>query len=387
MLYSEPAWANYSIQGHIQKSREFEREQIRLDIAKDAATSYMNVLRSGTFERIQKDNLERSRTNLELARLRESVGFSGRSEVFRWESEIATRRNSLISANSNRNLAEIALNRILHRPLEEPFEVEETGLNNQSLQILHQAVLPYFKNKILFRAFRNFMVEESFANSPELKGLAAAIQAQNRLLDSSKRAFWLPTIGMQAGVSNRFSQSGAGTESALADISIPGLDQLSFPQADDTNWNIGVTASFSLFTSGSKLATKNKASLELKQLEYQYQAVQDRIDQRVRSSLHLAGASYAGIEQSQKAAEAANKSLDLVTDAYSQGVVSIIELIDAQNAALTASLGAANAVYNFLIDFFEVERSSGQFSFFRTNAEQNQFNERIKVYFAQAGLE
>jgi len=103
--------------------------------------------------------------------------------------------------------------------------------------------------------------------------------------------------------------------------------------------------------------------------------------------LHKAGASYAGIEQSQKAAEAANKSLDLVTDAYSQGVVSIIELIDAQNAALTASLSAANAVFDFLIDFFEVERSVGQFSFFRTSEEQAQFNQSLKAYFVKAGLE
>lgn len=387
LIFSEPAWANYSIQGHIQKSREFERQQIRLDIARDAAITYINVLRAGNFERIQKDNLERSRTNLELARIRESVGYSGRSEVFRWESEIASRRNALIIANSNRNLTEIFLNRILHRPLEEPFELLETNLNSESLQILHQAIIPYFKNKILFRTFRDFMAEESFTNSPELQGLDAAIKAQNRLLASSKRAFWLPAVGMQAGVSNRFSQSGAGTESALAGISIPGLDQLSFPQADDTNWNIGVTASFSLFTSGAKLAAKNKASLELNQLEYQYRSVQDKIDQRVRSALHKAGASYAGIEQSQKAAEAANKSLDLVTDAYSQSVVSIIELIDAQNAALIASLGAANAVFDFLIDFFEVERSVGQFSFFRTSEEQAQLNQRLKAYFVKAGLE
>jgi outer membrane protein TolC len=387
LIYSEQAWANYSIQRHIQKTREQDRRELQLDIAKGAGTVYLDVLRTGTFERIQRENLERSRTNLELARVRESVGYSGRSEVFRWESEIASRQNSLITANSVRNLAEIALNRILHRPLEEPFETEETGLDTESLEFLRQSILPYFANKISFRTFRGFMVEEGLRNSPELHKLHALVKVQGRLLGSATRAFWQPTVGLQASLSNILSKSGVGTESALAGFpEIPGIGSISFPQVDDTNWSIGITASFPLFTSGEKLATKNKAELELRQLEIESQAVRERIEQRVRSALHRAGASYAAIKQADAAADAANKSLSLVTDSYSQGVVSIIELIDAQNAALTANLAAANAVYNFLIDYFEVERSVGELGFLMTEEEQEGFNQRLNTYFVKAGL-
>jgi outer membrane protein len=51
----------------------------------------------------------------------------------------------------------------------------------------------------------------------------------------------------------------------------------------------------------------------------------------------------------------------MVTDAYARGVVSVTELIDAQETALSAGLGAADATYTFLIDFIDVLRSMSQF--------------------------
>ena len=75
--------------------------------------------------------------------MRESIGYSRRSEVFRWESEIASDRKDVIEANAQRNLAEIALNRLLHRPLEESFTIQKVGhddpnfITNES-QIQHK---------------------------------------------------------------------------------------------------------------------------------------------------------------------------------------------------------------------------------------------------------
>ncbi len=62
---------------------------MRLDIAQQTATAYLNVLRAKTFERVQKDNLQLTRSNLELARVRRQIGVSGPAEVYRWESQMA----------------------------------------------------------------------------------------------------------------------------------------------------------------------------------------------------------------------------------------------------------------------------------------------------------
>ena len=62
------------------------------------------------------------------------------------------------------------------------------------------------------------------------------------------------------------------------------------------------------------------------------------------------------------AAAAGLENLDLVTDAYRSGAVSVTELVDAQNAALSAVLRSVDARYVYLIDVVNILRSSGDFA-------------------------
>ena len=78
---------------------------------------------------------------------------------------------------------------------------------------------------------------------------------------------------------------------------------------------------------------------------------------------HIAGASYPAISLSWDAAKAAQENLEIATAAYSQGAVSILVLLDAQNAALITEQAAANAAYTFLLDHTRVDRAVGWFDF------------------------
>jgi outer membrane protein TolC len=378
VIYSEPAWANLSIQKSLQKTREWDYEQLRLDIALAASTAYLNVLRAKTFERIQKDNLKRIRTNLGIARVRESTGIAGPAEVYRWESEMATNQKDVLQAEAQRQIAEIELNRLLHRPLEEPFITLEEDLNEQVLYT-GEEYLRLTRNLKFFEIFRKFMVEEGLNASPELASLNAAIEAQERILRSASNGLWLPTLALQGEVSHIFSKGGAGTSSALP-------PSFSFPEMDDTSWNIGLSLSFPLFKGGEKLVVRTKAQKELEYLNFQREAITEKIEQRILSSIFLTGASYVSIEQARQAAEAANKSLEIVQNAYTQGAVSILRLLDAQNAAFNAEQVAANAVYDFLLDIMETERSTGRFEFFMSEEERQAFLERTKTFFKKHGI-
>ena len=86
-----------------------------------------------------------------------------------------------------------------------------------------------------------------------------------------------------------------------------------------------------------------------------------------------------------EAARAARNNLDLVTDSYSRGVVSIIDLLDAQNASLIADEAASNAVYDFLIDFIEVERAVGRFYFLAGPEERQQLFDRADAFYRELG--
>ena len=97
------------------------------------------------------------------------------------------------------------------------------------------------------------------------------------------------------------------------------------------------------------------------------------------------GASLANIDLSREAAEASRNNLALVSDSYARGAVSIIDLIDAQQAALISEQQAANAIYDFLLDLLRVERAAGRFSFFMKDEDREMFYRRLDEFYEQAG--
>jgi len=378
LIYSEAAWANLSIQNSLQKSREFELEQVKLDISLSAAEAFLNVLRAKTFERIQKQNLKRTKSNLEVARVRESVGSAGPAEVYRWESELATNRNSVIQAIAQSNLARIALNTLLHRNLEEQFVCIEENVYSENLMHSENTLPKYLGNPYAFGIFKDFMVKEGLKNSPELAAINSAIEAQQRALTSATNKFWVPTMALQGEYTNLFSKSGAGSKSASS--------SLGFPKVDDENWNVALNLSFPLFDGGSKYAERRKASEELEQLRLQYDSIEEKIEQGIRSSLYNVGASFAAIRELKLSAEAAAKSLKVVQDAYARGAVSILDLLDAQNAALVSQELAENAVFDFTIDLMSVERAVGKFYLQLSEEEAQEYLQRLEAFYIEKGF-
>ncbi|NIQ91063.1 MAG: TolC family protein [Deltaproteobacteria bacterium] len=375
LLYDEDSWSNFSVEKRLQTSREEQRNTVELDIIRNAAVAYLDVLRAKTLERVEKDNLRLTRANLERALVRVSVGIANRSEEFRWRSEIARNRANVLFAQARTRRTENRLNRLLNRPLEEQFATIETDLRDPLLIVSDPRLLPYVDNPRNFRIYRDYVVEEGLLVAPELLGFDAAIGAQERILVNAKRAFWLPSFAAQGTVSEVLAESGEGKRSS------------SESDLDDTDWSVGVFATFPLVEGGGKFATIKRAREELSRLQLERQATAERIDQRVRSALHQASASYPNINLSRSAAEAARKNLELVTDQYVRGLVSIVDLLDAQNSSLRADQAAENAVFDFLIDWMDVERAAGRFDFLMTQAEREEWFQRLQEFFSKSGVE
>lgn len=372
VIFAEQALGNLSVQGHLQRSRESKRDQVRLDVIQEAVTAYLNVLRAKTFERIQRDNLRLTRSNLELAQIRREIGIAQPGELYRWQSQIATARKATVEYSAQRSAAAIEFNRVLHRPLEEPFSTEEIGLDDPRLITLRSRLFGYLENRRNLSIFRDFLVEEYLPSLPELKQLDAAVSAQERALKSARRAFWIPTIAAQGELSDILSRSGVGSD-------IP-------PTGGDVTWNLGVSISFPLFSGGSRFAVVRQSKAQLSKLEMQRESVSERLEQRIRTALHMINSSYASIQFSYEAADAAHKNLEVVSDAYARGMVSILGLLDSQNAVLVADQLAGDAVYKFLVDLMEVERSVGQ-PIFLDQVEADKFYVRLGTYFVKSGIE
>ena len=367
-IYSERSWAGYTVEKYKQTGREQDHETVRLDIMYDASTAYLNVLRAKTIERLNKDNLKLTQANLDRARIRMSTGVAGPDEVYRWETKFATDKFTVLEKESVTLSAMEAMNRILNRPLQELFIAEETDLSDPLLIVGDKLFFSLVNNPRYLREFRKFSVQEALTYRSELKSIDAAIAAKARLKTAAGREFWLPEFTVEGEVEQYFSEDGAGQRGDFHD----GLD--------DTDWQIGVFARLPLFEGGRKSGALNRNRKELAKLKIERRAAADRVSQDVLNALNKTRASYPGISLSREAADAANRNLQLITDSYVQGIKSIIDLLDAQNQALAADQGAANAVYNFLIDLMGVQRAMGEFILFQPEQERKDWRARAEEF-------
>jgi outer membrane protein TolC len=323
--------------------------------------------------RIQKDNLKLTRVNLERAHIRQSIGVTGPEEVYRWESEIANAKKAVLEAQAQHARAKYYLNQLLHRAQNEPFVTLETGLSDLKLFLLEDKFHKFVDNPKDFNLLTEFLIKEAKSASPELGELNAVLAVTKRRITAAKRSYWVPNLNIQGNMDRRLAKGGVGSD-------IPAGMQ----ETDDTEWNIALNASLPIFRGGMRSAENKQAGEELKQLTFERGAVCDQIELRLRDALSRVSVSKPGIQLSKDAAAAAKKNLDLLTDAYARGVVSIIRLLDAQNTSLTAEQASLNAMYDYLTDNIEVERAVGKYGLTMSLKEKDEMFARMTGFYNQA---
>ena len=368
VLWSERAWSNVAVRKLLVRSAEAAFREAELDVSLDAATAYFDVLAALATERIRRDNLRLTRNNLERARVRLRLGAASPAEEYRWESQVARDQDALVTSIAQRNLAEIELNRVLHLPLEGKLGVEEPASVNELIHYLDARFLPYIDDPASLRTLRAFVAREAVLNSPEIAQIDAAIEAEARLLASENRSFFSPEIALSGEYTRTLDRGGKGSEF---------FEDLAY---DDDDWTFTLGISLPVFEGGARLARRSQGAVNILQLERQREAVAERIEQRARSAVHVASASFTRIRLTNRASEAAGRNFELVADSYAQGAVSIIDLLDAQTAYFNAQQEAANALFQFMSDVMEVERAVGAFVVLYSDEQKDDVFDRLEAF-------
>ncbi len=377
LLYSPQRHADLRFRRDTYWSTEHDYIAARLDTILEAGEAYLNVLRAKNNERVNRDNLKLTRKNLSLAETRNTIGVAGREEVFRWQTQIAESRSSVIGASASRNQAEIDLNRILNRPLEAPFRVPPPEEVRRVTPGSDPRLVKYLQDPGSFRTFREFMAEEAILNSPEIRSIDSTISGREELLKGERRQLGIPDIAVVGGFTHVPYVGGEGSDPPAP---TPGFD---FPGRETFTWNVGAAASLTLFDGTSNYARIRRTFRDIDRLQTDRAVIAQRLEQNVRAALHQAGFSYANIDLTRDGAKASARNLELVSDLYQRGAADIIQLVDAQNQALGAQLAAANALYDFLIDALRVQRAAGEFSLEGSEEVRDDFLQRLDAFAAK----
>ncbi len=357
LLFSDERIGEYLIEKYKYKGDVYDLQALELDIAALAATAYLNVLKYENDLQISIETLKLSKRNLEFAISREQAGASDASDVYRWQSNIAKRKGNALKANATYESANVELNRIMNRPLEEKFRLKKLELKTALKGHLTEDVIKYFSNPWVLDLFREFLVKKALKNAPELKKFDKKIKVKIRELKTLKREFYLPIVNFRSV----FSSEGSKGESV-------------------NFYRLQIDGDISVLDGGDKIYSIQKANRELEDLKFQKKNTALKIAQRTRNAVFRIMASYPNIEFTKEAFDSAKENLELVSDAYLNGTRHIIELIDAQNNFFVSKERSENAFYNFLIDVIELKRALSDMSLESSYNKKQRFVQEFYSY-------
>ncbi len=355
VVYSDPLAANLTIQRQLQASREAGLAEFRLDIVQLATSAYYSVLNAQSQLKVESNNLVVTRRNLDLAKDRVELGTSSSADIYRWQAEEARAQIRVLDARAAVDQAWNQLNRLLNLPQNERLPLRQATIS-EPFVISQREFDTLVARPSDYKVFTELVIARGIERAPEVAQINAQLSAKERELKSLRRETWLPQFSVGAQYTSNLGQSGTGAGPAAGQ--------------DLEDWNVGLQATIPLFTGGGRRANISRARLEVLQLQALRVSAVEKVEESIRLQLHAALADYGRIELSRAAAESSRRNYELVADAYARGTVTIIELLDAQDASLTADAAAADSLYRFLTTIMAVQRAAGGFDFLLGSGER-----------------
>ncbi len=370
VLFSETVFANIKINKLLADSKKYFDEQTVLDLITQASGAYIALLFSKSNLLIQNQNVNATIENLQAAKAKEEVGQSGLSDVNRWISELNLNKIKFNDAYTAFRSNMYELNKQLNSPIDLSINIPDSNSIDKTI-ILNQDLLnDIFKNPILTERYASFIIAEMLKNSPEIKQLAALAKIAERKTALYKRSWFMPEVALMAGADQAFIRNGT--------IQPPNMPVP--PPPDDMTYNAGISLKIPIFQGGKSSNEMKKSVIELDKINYQKNDLLNQLESTIRTSVQRLRTSYLELDLSANAALAAENNFKIVQDAYFQGTVNLIQLIDAQNVMIKTKNMANIAYYQYVLDYIQTQRLQGKFMFLASKEEQQTYTDNMRAF-------
>lgn len=249
------------------------------------------------------------------------AGLIVESDLLTAKVHLAARRQESIRARNDLELARVQLNLALGMPAESSFRPAE-DLTERSLPL-----------PVLVEAEK-----QALTKRPELKRVNAEQAAQHETVAIAKSSFG-PRMNAFAGweMDNPTFLAGGGGK----------------------NWLGGIELQIDIFSGGAKRAELSRQrALEQKVIAMK-QAATDGVRLEVRKAYYDADASQQQVEVARAAISEAEESLRINQDRYDTGLITITELLGAEESARRSQTDYWEALCRFHTGFANLELASG----------------------------
>lgn len=298
----------------------YQHESNRQDLILKITQAYYKLAQAERLIFVAEKSVERAGLYLDFANARVKAGVASRSDVLKAQVELSNSGLTLIRAKNGRLAAQGALNILLGRTAGSPVLIVD-DLENLD----RNAIQPFDQLEAM-----------AFQQRPELKRFDFQLLAQRSNIKYA-RSDYFPTISLDA------SYTFAGAEVA----------------ALDNAWSAGLTMSVPLFTGFSTSARVTQEEMALRSLEQQGDALRQQVSLDVWNAYSALKEADERIDNTKIFVENTRENLNIAEGQYKEGVGSMIEVTDAQNALLTAEQSHIEALADFKIAVAQLERSLG----------------------------
>ena len=296
----------------------------------DVVGAYLDAQEEQVAVELEEELLASSQRNLEATRRLHGLAQVDRTEVLSAELEVAEREAELESRQAGHWTTLLRLRNLIGDP-----ELEEFRLDPEPLATFDPEELD-----------EEAIVEEALRSSPRIRQAQGELRMQERNV-SRNRAFWLPTLSVNAGTTRRrFLEGGDAFLDPLPDANV--------------SWNVSFFLSLpNLGQYFQNNVDRERSRLEVRNQRETLRQQRGEVEQEVRSSLVELRSAHRSMALQERRADLAEENLTLTLDAYRLGRRTFLELQTASEQAAQAQRAALQARFDFQRARVNLERALG----------------------------
>lgn len=297
--------------------------------------AFYSYLLAEEFVSVQEETLTQREDTLKVAQERYEAGLVPDFEVLSAESDMENFKPEVISALNQVELALLAVKELLNITETEDYEVALVGE----------------LNPVYFDFERQSLVDDAIGNNYDLKKYRSSINFalyQESLKKDEKKPF----IG------------------SFANYKLNSTFNTTTGANDYTNWDdilsVGVNVSVplsALIPYSREYAEQSRASLDLAELRTNLGNIESSIKIGIDGILLKINEEEAKIKSSEKAVELASRLYDSASERFAHGLITRIELKEAEIRLNSARVGYLNSVFNYMNALFDLMDIVGVYEF------------------------
>ncbi len=356
MIYNEKFISQHKIQKDLYASQEEKYRSTQYQIIASAGQAYINVILAEELLEIQNKNLELTALNLKASVDREEAGASSHQEVLRWQTQLYTDEQNVVSEETNVIVNRVDFNQLLDKPEEEINILEKLSIEKDGFIFSSPLIALAIKDENNARIIRDYLVELGMSNYPDLVSMDWEISASEQQLKSNQR--WLiPEFSLVAGADELFliKDDDDGNRQK------GGLDFMF----------VGGSVSWSVFNGGSNFSKIKQSKWQVQALNSEKRELASSLEQYIRSNAAITIGAYQKITLARSQNKAATENYTEVLDSYFVGESTLLDLLDAQEQKISSDITIRATTYSFFLNLLGLEQAIGRFSFMESQEEIN----------------